>query len=46
MKQVPQRIRYRYCRTPVQPPASFDTSLIARSALPPKARLELEHVYG
>ena len=43
---VPQRIRYRYCRTPVQPPAGFDVALIANSAQPPAEHLSLEHIYG
>jgi hypothetical protein len=45
--QVPRRIRYRYSRTPVQPPSTFDPApAIAASSRPPACALELEHVYG
>jgi len=44
--QLAQRIRYRFCRTPVQPPSNFDTSLITLSSQRPSASIELEHVYG
>eukprot|EP00949_MAST-11_sp_MAST-11-sp1_P004136 g4136.t1 len=43
---VPMRMRYRYSRTPVQPPSSWDTSEMTKSAQLPPAELRLERIYG
>eukprot|EP00879_Flechtneria_rotunda_P022486 GHRR01023737.1.p1 GENE.GHRR01023737.1~~GHRR01023737.1.p1 ORF type:complete len:466 (+),score=151.57 GHRR01023737.1:858-2255(+) len=40
------KILYRYCRKPVFPPSTWDGTLAAVSAKPPKAGLILEWVYG
>eukprot|EP00945_MAST-04E_sp_MAST-4E-sp1_P000695 g695.t1 len=44
--EVPQRMKYRYSRTSVQPPSGWDPADMARSAKTPDADLELEWVYG
>ena len=46
IKEMPNRLRYRHSKTPVQPPAAFDTNLIALSAQKPSSSLSLEHIYG
>ena len=43
---VPNRINYRYCRTPVAPPSGFDVSAVSMSGRLPVADLTLEHVQG
>lgn len=43
---LPIRMRYRYSKTPVQPPTDWDSSVASRSATAPQARLDLEWVYG
>jgi len=43
---VPKRINYRYSRTPVAPPTSFDVNTVSMSGRLPRADLELSHVQG
>ena len=42
----PNRIVYRYSRTPVAPPTGFDTNSVALSGRVPVAELNLEHIQG
>ena len=44
--EVPQRLRYRYSKTAVQPPSDWDPREMTRSAKKPTQALDLEFVYG
>ena len=45
-QSVPKKIIYRYSRTPVAPPSSFDVNSVSLSGRLPVADLELSHVQG
>ena len=45
-KSIPKKINYRFSRTPVQPPSSFDVNSVSLSGRLPHADLTLEQVQG
>ena len=45
-EEVPQRIRYRFSNTNVQPPTGWDPKDMTRSARMPDIGLALEYVFG
>eukprot|EP00948_MAST-09A_sp_MAST-9A-sp1_P000368 g368.t1 len=45
-EDIPDKIVYRFSKTPVCPPSAFDPRLVTRSALKPAASLEREWIHG